>query len=704
MLSKKIKNICLVILMLSFIGILSAAWLENVPATIEQPDGTLVDVFYSGDEFHNWIHDIDNYTIVFDEETGFYSWATYDGDTIVSSDIPIHLGTPQSIGLKPNINITEEQYREKRQRRETTSSRSRSAAPTTGTINNIVIFIRFAGEAEFSVTTATYESLFNNASGSVLSLKKYFIDASYQQLTVNSHFFPTPTGNTILSYQSQHPRGYFRPFSSTNLIGYTNDTESRLRSHDLLAAAINFIEPQVPTSLILDSNNNGNVDNVCFVISGNASHNSDLLWPHKWSLHSQHVSIHGKRVWEYNVNLQNMMNVAVLAHEFAHTLGAPDLYRYYNSNITPIGPWCLMASTNTNQPQSICSYLKAKYLNWTYLPAIFVNGTYTLNPLTTHQTDHALRIISPNSNIQHFIVEYRRHNTGLIDQSLTNSGILIYRVNTTVDGGNMEAPDEVYLFRQSGTVSNNGQINNALFSANLGRTTFNDSTNPSSFLSNGGPGGISITNIGNAGETITFTLTLPNGDMEPFPGALEVRLVENEPVLLWTQSPGATGYIVYRDFFPIANVGSVTTYRDATVVSGNTYAYTVTALYGANESESTNIFTITIPVIVSDDDIVKVRPEAFLSQNYPNPFNPTTEIAFEIPVIENISSNYVNISVYNIRGQKIKTLLDGIYPSGQHSISWNGTDDIGNSVGSGVYFYRLSMGEIVETRKMIMIK
>jgi M6 family metalloprotease-like protein len=710
MLRKKIQDTSLIIFLLVIICSLSAAWLENIPATLEQPDGTYVDVFYSGDEFHNWIHDTDNYTIVRDSETDFLCWAQLSDDGfLVSTGLPIHLNTPQSLRLEPNINISEERYIEKRINREEPARLRNSNTPSTGAINNIVIFIRFADESEFSPTVSFYDGLFNRTEGA-LSLKSYFWQASYQQLIVNSHLYPTPSGNNIVSYQCIHPRNYYRPHSTSNPIGYTSNDDSRIRSHTLLADAINFVAPQIPESMILDSNNNGFVDSICFVISGNAQSSTDLLWPHKWSLFSQHVSIHGKRVYDYNVNLQNMMNVAVLAHEFAHTLGAPDLYRYYgNQSYVPIGQWCLMASTNTSNPQSIVAFVKSKYFDWIFIPTIFIDGTYTLNPLTTHQTDNALRIVSPNDPTQHFLVEYRRHGTGQIDNSLSNSGVLIYRVNTLTDGGNMQAPDELYVFRPNGTATVNGQLNSAQFSVGHGRTAFNDTTNPSSFLLNGGAGGINISNIGIAGETIDLTITVPNGDIDPFPAELIGRIVDGKPTLFWSQTSGATGYKIFRNFFTHATIGPVTTFRDVTAVPGITYTYQVSAFHGTMESDTSNIITLSVPEIVADDERVIAKHETFLLQNFPNPFNPTTLIEFSVGSSparsgDSQTSTSVQISVYNIRGQHIKNLVEGVYTTGQHSVVWDGTDDKGNSVRSGVYLYRLVYGDLVETRKMVLIK
>ena len=85
--------------------------------------------------------------------------------------------------------------------------------------------------------------------------------------------------------------------------------------------------------------------------------------------------------------------------------------------------------------------------------------------------------------------------------------------------------------------------------------------------------------------------------------------------------------------------------------------------------------------------------------NYPNPFNPSTTIAFSIP-----SEMPCKLDVYNLRGQKVRSLVNETVMAGNHSIVWNGKDDSGKSVSSGVYFYRLSTPNKVQTSKMLLMK
>ncbi|PID27854.1 MAG: hypothetical protein CSB55_07335 [Candidatus Cloacimonadota bacterium] len=88
-----------------------------------------------------------------------------------------------------------------------------------------------------------------------------------------------------------------------------------------------------------------------------------------------------------------------------------------------------------------------------------------------------------------------------------------------------------------------------------------------------------------------------------------------------------------------------------------------------------------------------------LNQNIPNPFNPETEINFVL----NEDSN-VSLDIYNVKGQKVKTLVSGKLTKGNHDIVWSGKDDNGTDVSSGIYFYRLTSGKLVRSKKMILLK
>lgn len=88
-----------------------------------------------------------------------------------------------------------------------------------------------------------------------------------------------------------------------------------------------------------------------------------------------------------------------------------------------------------------------------------------------------------------------------------------------------------------------------------------------------------------------------------------------------------------------------------------------------------------------------------LSQNYPNPFNPSTKIVYSIA-----KRDHVTISIYNLLGQQIRTIVDEEKSVGQYSAIWDGRDRQGRLVATGLYFYRLRVGDVAETKKMLLLK
>jgi hypothetical protein len=88
-----------------------------------------------------------------------------------------------------------------------------------------------------------------------------------------------------------------------------------------------------------------------------------------------------------------------------------------------------------------------------------------------------------------------------------------------------------------------------------------------------------------------------------------------------------------------------------------------------------------------------------LSQNYPNPFNPETEIHFDLPV-----TSVVKLEIYNMLGQRVRELHNGLKPAGGYGVVWDGRDDSGREVGSGVYLYQLTTDRYSATRKMLLVR
>ena len=180
---------------------------------------------------------------------------------------------------------------------------------------------------------------------------------------------------------------------------------------------------------------------------------------------------------------------------------------------------------------------------------------------------------------------------------------------------------------------------------------------------------------------------------------------EEKNVLLSWETPdvSVTGtfekYKVFRDGVEIREVTD-TFFIDDDIEYENEYAYWVVAVYKDPDvvSSPSNIVVVQTKII-SDFEEPVLPIETRLLGNIPNPFNPETVILFSLA-----EESIVSIDIYNIRGQKVRNLINEHRESGFHQVVWNGTDETGRSMGSGIYFYQMTTQEHTETKRMVLLK
>jgi flagellar hook assembly protein FlgD len=103
---------------------------------------------------------------------------------------------------------------------------------------------------------------------------------------------------------------------------------------------------------------------------------------------------------------------------------------------------------------------------------------------------------------------------------------------------------------------------------------------------------------------------------------------------------------------------------------------------------------------VSEEEYQENIPNSFaLKQNYPNPFNPQTIIEYVLP-----KGCELEIAIYNILGRKVRTLVKEFQKSGQHRVDWDGKDEEGKEVSSGIYFYQIKTPEFSQAKKMVLLR
>lgn len=203
-----------------------------------------------------------------------------------------------------------------------------------------------------------------------------------------------------------------------------------------------------------------------------------------------------------------------------------------------------------------------------------------------------------------------------------------------------------------------------------------------------------VTAVYEEGETVpsnleTVTIVLPPPDnltIDSTPTGSNVIIFWDEP------NEYVTGYRIYRnDQFLVETVSNY--YFDQGVEPA-VYTYGITCLYGDYESEPV---TGEIDLTSTDDNIIPAVTE--LSGNYPNPFNPATEIRFQLA-----EKGHVKLMVYNLKGQQVKVLLDTETAPGIYHVIWDGRDENGLPVSSGIYYYRMTTPQYTAVKKMIMLK
>lgn len=118
---------------------------------------------------------------------------------------------------------------------------------------------------------------------------------------------------------------------------------------------------------------------------------------------------------------------------------------------------------------------------------------------------------------------------------------------------------------------------------------------------------------------------------------------------------------------------------------------------GMDYSDASNNFTINTTTGIQES--INYAESFLLYPAYPNPFNPTTTIRYDLS-----EGSQISLAIYDVRGAKIKTLVDGFQSPGEKSVKWDGRNERGNIVSSGVYIYRLQAGDDVKMNKMTFLK
>ena len=180
-----------------------------------------------------------------------------------------------------------------------------------------------------------------------------------------------------------------------------------------------------------------------------------------------------------------------------------------------------------------------------------------------------------------------------------------------------------------------------------------------------------------------FRITLQNG-LSAYP----VRSFKLRDILNLQLTPGQTNTISI-------NIPSLTASTGRFILSFANLKPNIIHLVGSPVSSVNNEMLVSQNI----NQTLTLPQEFFLEQNWPNPFNPNTNIRFTLP-----EESGVSLVIYDLSGRQIKTLTVSRYPAGSHQIQWDGRDDSGNAVASGIYVYRIHAGKYTQSRKMMLLK
>jgi hypothetical protein len=182
------------------------------------------------------------------------------------------------------------------------------------------------------------------------------------------------------------------------------------------------------------------------------------------------------------------------------------------------------------------------------------------------------------------------------------------------------------------------------------------------------------------------------------PSLADCNFEGSQLLLGWTSVVDADEYQVYRDGLLWMTTSDTTLLT--TPDYGGEHSFFVRASNDCGPGESSDTCVITLPTDIEDEGQSAGLPREFaLGQNYPNPFNPETRIDFALP-----RSSRVHLEIVNMLGRTVRVLVDRRMPAGHHSVIWDGADESGKIVSSGVYFYRMKAGSFSTSRKMLLMR
>ena len=396
-------------------------------------------------------------------------------------------------------------------------------AASVSNMTNLIVFVRFSDDTDenvFADGTDDILAMYNDTSDVYptykidYSFKAYISAISRGKLNV-TNTFPQYDGNTIT------------PLTLSTSKSETTEDYQILQQ---VIAAFNNGTISLVSGIKYDNVNSSTIDNLTVIIQGTGSTMNDgLMWPHK-GVSDVGTKLSGYYVGNYNfIDSDSLLSITgraqgTISHEFLHTVGLPDLYRYTSNSGSPVSYWDIMASNSYFQ-QFPLSYQRYK-MGWVPMNTITESGDYELDAVTSDSDNILFKIQTPMSDNEFFVVEFRKKVTDSFanlgfETKIPSSGLLIYRVNNGLEYlTNARGEDYIYVFRPDDTsaTASAGDIYSAAIDPSAGETEYGSSDfsaevkDNTIFYSNGKNSGLVFSNISYSedGSKIRFHLEYPN--------------------------------------------------------------------------------------------------------------------------------------------------------------------------------------------------
>lgn len=456
------------------------------------------------------------------------------------------------------------------------------AQGTTQEVANLVIFVKFSDD-DRDIYNATYSSTYTRENWQLIkkmydsnithdytdgkeydnSFKNYIKTISNGKVNV-SNYFPQERENQT-GVNTYTLSGTISSYTSGSMI--VAEVVGALRDGSIDLSGIDAQQLSNVTA--------GYIDALTIVVQGESTGADSPIHPHKAMYGgvdtvlglkvNNYIIMPSKSLVEEDASIGMGDGQGVIAHEFLHVLGFPDLYRYGDDGV-PVGLWDIMAS-NSMFMQYPLSYLRAKQ-GWVDMNWITTSGTYTLTAVSEEGGNQVYAIKTPLSDSEYIVIEYRIKGESIngFEYKIPSSGIVMYRVDDKVEYHTNAAGDNyIYVYRpdvtdpESGKDSTSGMNNvyKAAIDVEKGETGYGSNDLTKSFTantlyySNGQNSGIEISNatLSADGKQVTFNVTFPDYNQADVWGSMGESISDNiygAPVIYADQDTG-TIYVAYTE-------------------------------------------------------------------------------------------------------------------------------------------------------------